>query len=138
MQVITYQEGDSVAVVIPNASIPIEVVAAKDVPEGVPFTIIDASQLPDRYFRAAWEFDGPKGTKVNVEKAKEVQRNVWRKLREKKLAALDVEFMQAVEGSNSNKLRQVSERKQALRDVTQGFIPDDLAQIKNFIPDTLI
>lgn len=36
----------------------IEAVALKDVPAGVPFKIVDVSEIPsDRTFRAAWEAD---------------------------------------------------------------------------------
>ena len=46
-----------VAVVIPTGELPIEDVAAKDVPEGVPYQIVDASEIPsDRTFRNAWEY----------------------------------------------------------------------------------
>jgi len=46
-----------VAIVIPTGELSIQEVAAKDVPEGVPYTIVDASEIPeDRTFRAAWEF----------------------------------------------------------------------------------
>lgn len=44
-----------IAIVIPTGELPIEEVAAKDVPAGVPYKIIDASEIPeDRTFRAAW------------------------------------------------------------------------------------
>jgi hypothetical protein len=46
-----------VAIVIPTGELSIQEVAAKDVPEGVAYTIVDASEIPeDRTFRAAWEF----------------------------------------------------------------------------------
>lgn len=48
-----------VAVIVPslNTSMSIEQIADKDVPAGVPYKIIDASELPsDRTFRSAWEF----------------------------------------------------------------------------------
>jgi len=46
-----------VAVVIPTGELSIEEVAAKDVPEGVPYQIVDASEIPsDRTFRSAWEY----------------------------------------------------------------------------------
>lgn len=48
-----------VAVIIPAAEcgLTIEEIAAKDVPAGVPFKIVDASDIPeDRTFRNAWEF----------------------------------------------------------------------------------
>lgn len=35
----------------------IEALAAKDIPEGIPFKIIDTADVPtDRTFRAAWEY----------------------------------------------------------------------------------
>ena len=48
-----------VAVIIPAADcgLSIEAIAAKDVPNGKPFKIVDVSDIPeDRTFRAAWEF----------------------------------------------------------------------------------
>ena len=48
-----------VAVIIPAAecSLTIEEIAAKDVPSGRPFKIVDATDIPeDRTFRNAWEF----------------------------------------------------------------------------------
>lgn len=53
-----------IAVVTPTGEIPIEEVARKDVPAGVGYKIIDASDIPtDGTFRDAWEmsssnFDG--------------------------------------------------------------------------------
>jgi hypothetical protein len=48
-----------VAVIIPAAEcgLTIEEIAAKDVPAGKPFKIIDTTDVPsDRTFRAAWEY----------------------------------------------------------------------------------
>ena len=48
-----------VAVIIPatECGLSIETIAAKDVPAGKPFKIVDASDIPeDRTFRAAWEW----------------------------------------------------------------------------------
>ena len=47
-----------VAVIIPAAcGLTIEEIAAKDVPQGKPFQIIDAADQPsDRTFRNAWEY----------------------------------------------------------------------------------
>jgi hypothetical protein len=59
-KLIIYPTNDGgVAVVIPapNCGLTIEQIAQKDVPAGVPFKIIDASELPeDRTFRNAWEY----------------------------------------------------------------------------------
>jgi hypothetical protein len=48
-----------VVIVIPAAEcgLTIEEIAAKDVPAGKPFKIVDVSDIPeDRTFRSAWEF----------------------------------------------------------------------------------
>jgi hypothetical protein len=50
-----------VAIVIPSpealVTMPIEQIAAKDVPAGKPFKIIDTTDVPtDRTFRDAWEY----------------------------------------------------------------------------------
>lgn len=48
-----------VAVIIPAAEcdLTIEEIAAKDVPAGKPFKIVDAADIPeDRTFRNAWEY----------------------------------------------------------------------------------
>jgi hypothetical protein len=48
-----------VAIIIPAAEcgLSIEAIAAKDVPTGKPFKIVDVSDIPeDRTFRAAWEY----------------------------------------------------------------------------------
>lgn len=59
-KLIIYPTNDGgVAVVIPapECGLTIEQIAQKDVPAGVPFKIIDASELPeDRTFRNAWEY----------------------------------------------------------------------------------
>ena len=48
-----------VAVIVPAAEcgLSIEEIAAKDVPAGKPFKIVDVADIPaDRTFRNAWEF----------------------------------------------------------------------------------
>ena len=59
-QRIIYPTDDGgVAVIIPAAEcgLSIEEIAAKDVPAGKPFKIVDAADIPvDRTFRNAWEY----------------------------------------------------------------------------------
>ena len=48
-----------VAILTPNpdSGLTLEQIAAKDVPAGVPFRIVEAADIPtDRTFRNAWEF----------------------------------------------------------------------------------
>lgn len=59
-QRIIYPTDDGgVAVIIPasECGLSIEEIAAKDVPAGKPFKIVDVADIPeDRTFRAAWEY----------------------------------------------------------------------------------
>jgi hypothetical protein len=59
-QRIIYPTDDGgVAVIVPAAEcgLSIEAIAAKDVPAGKPFKIVEASDIPtDRTFRNAWEY----------------------------------------------------------------------------------
>ena len=60
MQRIIYPTADGgVAVIVPaeECGLTIEAIAAKDVPQGVPFQIVDVTEmLSDRTFRNAWEY----------------------------------------------------------------------------------
>jgi len=52
-------DNGGVAIIIPapECGLTIEEIAAKDVPEGKPFQIIDVTDIPeDRTFRDAWEY----------------------------------------------------------------------------------
>ncbi len=52
-------EDNGVAIITPilDCGLTVEQIAAKDVPTGVPFKIIDALEVPaDFTFRAAWEY----------------------------------------------------------------------------------
>jgi hypothetical protein len=53
----TPEGGVAIIIPAPDCGLTIEQIAAKDVPAGVPFRIVDASDIPsDRTFRNAWEF----------------------------------------------------------------------------------
>ena len=138
-KVIIYQEADGTACVVhPAPGYAIEDVIGKSVPQGSSYQIIEVSKLPkDRYFRSAWRV-GQATIDIDIEGAKDVQRNVWRKLRAPKLAALDVEFMQALEDASPTRRNTIKAKKQALRDVTETPLPDDLDGIRNTIPSILL
>ena len=74
MNRIIYPTDDGVAIIIPTPealeTMTIEEIAAKDVPAGKPFKIVDVSDIPsDRTFRNAWEADmsSPDGTGMGHE-----------------------------------------------------------------------
>lgn len=49
--------GVSIIVPAPECGLTIEEIAAKDVPAGKPYKIVDVADIPtDRTFRNAWEF----------------------------------------------------------------------------------
>ena len=53
----TPEGGVAIIIPAPDCGLTIEQVAAKDVPAGVPFRIVEATDIPsDRTFRAAWEY----------------------------------------------------------------------------------
>ena len=57
-RIIFQTESGGVAVIIPTGELPIEAVAQKDVPAGIPYLIVDVADIPsDRTFRGAWEAD---------------------------------------------------------------------------------
>ena len=53
----TDEGGVAIIVPSPDCGLTIEEIAAKDVPAGKPYKIIDVSEVPsDRTFRDAWEY----------------------------------------------------------------------------------
>ena len=49
--------GVTIVIPAPECGLTIEEIAAKDVPTGKPYKIVDASDIPiDRTFRNAWEY----------------------------------------------------------------------------------
>jgi hypothetical protein len=57
-QLIIYPTDDGVAIIVPaDCGLTIEQIAAKDVPVGKPYKIVDVADIPsDRTFRNAWEY----------------------------------------------------------------------------------
>lgn len=58
MRIIYPTDDGGVAVIVPaDCGLTIDEIAAKDVPEGKPFKIVDVADIPtDRTFRNAWEY----------------------------------------------------------------------------------
>jgi hypothetical protein len=53
----TPEGGVAIIIPAPDSGLTVEEIAAKDVPSGVPFRIVEATDIPDdRTFRNAWEF----------------------------------------------------------------------------------
>lgn len=100
--------------------------------------ITDDKIPQDRTFRDAWTDDLPTDSiDVDVNKAKELHKVKLRALRKPLLEALDVDYQKADEAGDLTKKSQIASKKQALRDVTKVALPDDLEDLKDFIPDIL-
>ena len=91
--------------------------AQRSVPEGVSYEVIDLDDIPqDRMFRAAWKADAGRIVE-DVEKAKEVAKDILRAQRAPLLEALDVAFLRAIEqGADATP---IAAEKQRLRDITR-------------------
>lgn len=75
---------------------------------------------------------------INIEKAKEIQRDRWRAARTPLLAALDIQYMQALESADTAAQAAIVAQKAALRDVTDTPFPSDIpSDIAAFWPAVL-
>lgn len=134
-QVIIHTEGDGVAIIHPAPGTTVEQMVAA-VPVGAQYAAIQLEDLPeDRYFREAWML-GETGLVVDIEKAKDIQRDHWRRLRAPKLQALDLAYMRAQEQGQST--TEIVAAKNALRDVTETELSGSLEEIKANIPAILL
>ena len=112
----TTDEG-TVAILIPTdeCGLSIEEIAAKDVPEGKEYKIVDVSELSsDRTFRNSWVLDNE--ITVDIPKAKVITKNKLREERKPLLEAQDILFMQAQESGTD--ISSIVTEKQRLRDIT--------------------
>jgi hypothetical protein len=121
---IVYQNNDdkdggenSVAVIVPSPrwSGTIEELAAKVVPDGKAYKIVEDSAVStDRTFRDAWE--NYEDITVSLPKAKEITKKRLRRERKPLLEEQDILFMRAVETSQDKS--EIVTEKQRLRDIT--------------------
>ena len=111
-QLIIYtQDNGTVAVIRPTeealAIMTIEQIAAKDVPAGVPFEIVDASTIPaDRTFRNAWEHSNST-ININMPKAQIIAHDKRRAARSVEFAPLDIKATIPSEAVNAEIARKV-------------------------------
>jgi hypothetical protein len=111
---IIYQTETGVAIITPTGELSIEEVAAKDVPAGVAFRIVNDDEVPsDRAFRNAWKED----LTVDMPKAVNITKDRLRQERAPLLTALDVQYQRAQEDGRDTTI--IISEKQRLRDVTK-------------------
>jgi hypothetical protein len=140
MKLITYSQNNGVGVIIPSdPSMTIEEIAERDVPQGIPYLIVETLDVSDIYdgYLSAYDYNEETGAKVNIEKAKGVHLDKFRTARTPLLSKLDVDYMRALEVEDSVKASQIAIAKQELRDVTKITLPDTLPEIKEVWPTIL-
>lgn len=100
--------------------------------------LISPEQLPDRYFREAWNHD----LGIDLPKARNVHLDRLRKERDEKLQASDAKILVAKEQGDVQKEDTLKVKRQALRDMPTVAAPalealTDPAQIKIYRPAIL-
>ena len=113
-QRIIYTNNDGgISVVIPTGELSIEEVAAKDVPEGVSYEIVEDDVIPsDRTFRAAWVM-GDCCIDHDLDKCKEIGHGERRTKRSKEFAPHDDIIAKQIPGNDA---AAAEAARQAIRD----------------------
>ena len=113
-QRIIYSNTDgTVAVIVPTGELPIEEVAAKDVPAGATFEIVTTDEVPsDRTFRGAWVM-GDCCIDHDLDKCKAIGHDKRRAARAAEFAPLDEVIAKQIPGVNAVK---AEASRQVIRD----------------------
>jgi hypothetical protein len=101
-QRIIYSNTDgTVAVIVPTGELPIEAVAAKDVPAGLAYEIVTTDDVPsDRTFRGAWVM-GDCCIDHDLDKCKAIGHDKRRAARAAEFAPLDEVIAKQIPGVNA-------------------------------------
>lgn len=114
----TNAEGNlAVIVPAPDCGLTIDEIAAKDVPNGTPFSIVDIADIPqDRVFRNAWEQVGVT-VMENIVKSKLIAHDKRREARSKEMAPLDIDATIPAKAAQAEAARQVIRNKYAQKQI---------------------
>lgn len=141
-QVIVFTRPDGgLSILHPTGQLPISELLTKDVPEDCQSTarITSKSSIPsDRTFRNAW-MDQDNQIAVNMDSAKTIWLDKWRKARKTELEKLDIEFSKALGQQNQDAASLIESKRQALRDITQIDLSEvtSAEALKNIWPELL-
>ena len=113
MKIIYTNNEGGISVIIPTGELSIEEVAAKDVPEGVAYEIVEDDAIPsDRTFRGAWVM-GDCCVEHDLDKCKAIGHDKRRAARAEEFAPLDEVIAKQIPGNDSKK---IEAERQAIRD----------------------
>ena len=129
MKRIIYQnETGGVSIIIPTESVEL---ALKDVPEGVPYEIVDEADIPsDRYFRNAWVM-GDCCVEHDLDKCKEIGHDLRRQQRAEEFKPYDEVIMKQIPGADAiaaeEARQQIRDKYALIQDVIEGAsTPDEI------------
>ena len=89
MKIIYQNKEGGISIIHPTGELSIEEVAAKDVPEGVAYEIVEDDAIPaDRFFRNAWVANGA-AVDVDLGKAKDIGHDIRRTQRAEEFKPFD-------------------------------------------------
>ena len=109
-RIIFQTESGGVAVIVPTGSVEL---ALKDVPEGVPYEIVSAADIPsDRFFRGAWVANGS-AIEVDLDAAKAIGHDMRRTKRAEEFAPHDEVIAKQIPGKDAS---QAETKRQDIRD----------------------
>jgi len=112
-RIIYQNESGGVSVIIPTGELSIEEVAAKDVPEGVAYEIVEDDAIPaDRFFRNAWVM-GDCCVEHDLDKCKALGHDIRRQQRAEEFAPHDEVIMKQIPGKDA---AAAEEARQEIRD----------------------
>jgi len=129
MKRIIYQnETGGVSIIIPTESVEL---ALKDVPEGVPYEIVDEADIPsDRTFRNAWVM-GDCCVEHDLDKCKEIGHDHRRQQRAEEFAPYDEVIAKQIPGVDAAeaeaKRQEIRDKYALIQDVIEGAsTPDEI------------
>ena len=127
-RIIYHNETGGVSIIIPTESVEL---ALKDVPEGVPYEIVDEADIPsDRYFRNAWKM-GDCCVEHDLDKCKEIGHDRRRQQRAEEFAPYDEVIAKQIPGADATAAeetrQQIRDKYALIQDVIEGAsTPDEI------------
>lgn len=115
----------SINIIIPSKDSDINELVKTQVPEGLSYRIVnDSDIIPRDPYRASWKVDQDFKIIHDLDKAKEIHKDLIRQLRAPKLEALDIKYQRADEEGDLELKKAIVLKKKKLRELTNHPIID--------------
>lgn len=120
-KIIVYENPEDttrVSILTPTGEVTIDELLQIYINTDKPYKIMEDNELPieDSVYFGAWQLID-NNVVINMEKAKEIHRNILRQQRIERFASLDIAFMRALEQGDMLKQQDIALQKQKLRDI---------------------